>query len=283
MVRFVTILLAAATLSACKTFDFEGLVAASSSVQERFRDSRSTELAGFYPAEVACTTDGYRFSVATDIHLRDDQQQDFGHYLAAVRNDEGLFTALLGDYLHTAGRSLTPLLSTMLLHPDVPCFPAIGNHDVYKDGYAHSYRRLFGPTSYSFAVRTPSALDLCIVLDSANGTLGRDQYDWLASLLKERDNYRHCFVFTHANFFLPDGASDMVSTYPTDEYMRLLDLFSRRRVTTVFTGHSHTHDITTLRRVSYVTLSPLLNHSRAEYAWIECRADGSVVREFRRL
>lgn len=277
MVKGIIYILACLILASCETFDFGGLVAASSSAEERFKVSRKLDVSEFYPEVIESMHDNYSFVVATDIHAKENQFAEIDRLADSVRRHNGSFLVLLGDNLHIAGDRLDPIRERMDAVDDFGCYMAIGNHDVYRDGYQKTYRRLFGPTSYLFTVKTPEAEDLCIVLDSANGTLGRGQIKWLeATLETSRGGYRHCFVFTHASFFLPDGHVDIVSTYSADEYMKLLDMFARNNVTAVFTGHSHAHDHTALKGVDYITLNPLLNNPRAEYAVVECLSDDSV-------
>ena len=116
---------------------------------------------------------------------------------------------------------------------------------------------------------------------SSTTELKEDEASWLESLLeREREGVRHCFIGTHANFFSPAGYVDVISTYPVDEWMRLLDLFERHRVTAVFSGHSHMRDETTLGGVRYVTVGSWCDDKR-EWAWVECRTDSSLQIDFR--
>lgn len=263
--------------TACNTYDFGGMISAGSSVQHRFRVSMDDANTGYHP-DVLQGGDGYSFLIASDMHIRQDQWPRVDRFFTLANDGSSLMTLLLGDFMYDAGSSLAGLTESILAHEGLHVFPAIGNHDVYKDGYDRYYRQTFGPTVYAFRVETASGTDLFIALDSANGTLGVDQADWLRGVLsRERALCRHCFIFTHANFFAPASYPDVVSTYPIEEMMMLLDLFARHRVTAVFSGHSHEHDDTTVRGVRYVTLDPWLERKQgSEYCRAECRANGSV-------
>ncbi len=268
--------------SGCSTYDFGGMLAADSSVQERFEHSVSMPDCESHPATIPASEESYRFLVATDFHLKDQDDWDrLGRFMERARFESFLVGVFLGDYMYEAGSSLERFRDSLDQRPEVTCLTAIGNHEVYKQGYQNAYRPVFGATCYTFRIETSGFSDLFIVLDSANGTLGTRQYDWLESVLAgERSQARHCFICTHANFFSPAGYVDLISTYPVDEWMKLLDLFSRYQVTAVFSGHSHVRDDTTLEGVRYVTVASWCENKR-EWAQVECRADGSWQIDFR--
>ncbi len=266
----------------CSTYDFSGMLAAGSSVQERFDNSVSLPDCDSHPAVVRSAAANYGFWVASDFHVQGQSDWDrLGGFLKQACTAPCEVGLLLGDYLYEAGSSLERFRDSLQVYPEICCLTAIGNHEVYKDGYQRAYRPVFGATCYAVRVEMDGFSDLFVVLDSANGTLGNRQYDWLESLLeREREGVRHCFIGTHANFFSPAGYVDVISTYPVDEWMRLLDLFERHRVTAVFSGHSHMRDETTLGGVRYVTVGSWCDDKR-EWAWVECRTDSSLQIDFR--
>lgn len=268
--------------SACSTYDLGGVIAAGSSVQERFEHSISMPDCASHPATIRTLQENYRFLVATDFHLRDQGDWDrLGGFLERAHTENFVAGLLLGDYMYEAGSSLERLRDSLNRRPEVTYLTAIGNHEVYKEGYQQAYRPVFGATCYAFRIESTDYSDLFIVLDSANGTLGVRQYDWLESLLaEERDKARHCFIGTHTHFFAPAGHVDLVSTYPVDEWMKLLDLFARYRVTAVFSGHSHVRDDTTVEGVRYVTVASWCEDAR-EWCQVTCQADGSWQIDFR--
>lgn len=279
--RGILILAVCIYCASCATYEIGGIFGASSSVKERFENSTTLPDKDCYPESMVNNSDSYRFLVATDLHIRDNHWDKIGEFTSLAASDGSLLTMLLGDYMYAAGGSLQRLSDSIAIHNSLRVFPAIGNHDVYKDGYQESYRPVFGATTYSFNVETPTVKDLFIVLDSANGTLGKEQFGWLESLLAdERGASRHCFIFTHANFFSPADYVDVISTYPVEEMMKLLDMFSRYKVTAVFTGHSHERDITTLKGTKYITVGSWCDYN--EYCTVECGADGSVNYSFRK-
>ena len=65
----------------------------------------------------------------------------------------------------------------------LPSFLIPGNHDLYFNGWEEFYTR-FGSSTYFFTIRTTTATDLFICLDSGGGTLGNLQLDWLKEMLE---------------------------------------------------------------------------------------------------
>lgn len=259
----------------CATYEFGGMIAASSSVQQRFNNSMKQPDIDFYPDKVETDANAYRFLVATDFHIQEDQWNKVGNFMDYASSDDFMMTMMLGDFMYVAGSSLDRLADSISIHDNLRTYPAIGNHDVYKDGYQNTYRANFGATSYYFTLSTPEDDDLFIILDSANGTLGKEQFHWLESLLsQERNTTRNCYVFTHANFFSPPDYMDVISTYPVEAMMKILDLFSKYDVTAVFTGHSHVRDVTILKGTKYITVGSWCD--KGEYCMVECTAYGEL-------
>jgi len=134
-------------------------------------------------------------------------------------------------------------------------FPIVGNHDLFYQGWNEFHAR-FGTSTYLFTIKTPVATDLCICLDTGGGTLGDKQLAWLTHLLgTTRSDYRHCFVFTHDNFF---RFRRTVSTNPlVEELQVLIDLFTRYHVSMVINGHDHQHNSALFGITWYIVMDAL--------------------------
>jgi 3',5'-cyclic AMP phosphodiesterase CpdA len=137
----------------------------------------------------------------------------------------------------------------------VPAFLILGNHDLFFHGW-YTYYDYFGSSTYSFTITTDNASDLCICLDSGNGTIGSRQLDWLKNLLeKERNNHRRCIIFTHVNFFREHRT---FSSNPlVDELHVLLDLFYKHSVDLVIMGHDHHRAEEFFGKTRYITLDAM--------------------------
>lgn len=264
----------------CESYDFGGMLAAGSSVEQRFGEAMSEPLNQYYPREIEVADANYGFAVVTDMHVKSEDWDRVADFVASVVCERNLALMPLGDYMYIAGEPLGKLAHLMREGGALHVFPAIGNHEVYKNGYQDTYRQIFGPTCYFFKVRAGGVSDLFLVLDSANGTLGRKQMEWMQGVLsEERSSCRHCFVFTHANFFNPSGYLDFITTYPVEEQMKLLDIFAKNRVTTLFSGHSHHHDRTVVRSVEYITLDSWVDNRT--YCAVRCLANGEVRLDYK--
>ena len=138
-------------------------------------------------------------------------------------------------------------------------FLIAGNHDLFYNGWKEFYSR-FGFSSYLFAIKSSTASDLFICLESGGGTLGDRQLDWLINILVTmRTDYRHCIVFTHENLFRPRHTD---STNPLiEEVQVLLELFTKYDVDMVVTGHDHKKDSEVFGLTTYIIMDALKDGS----------------------
>ena len=140
-------------------------------------------------------------------------------------------------------------------HDSLALFLIAGNHDLHFDGWEEFFIR-FGSSSYLFTIKTPNATDLFICLDTSEGTLGDKQLEWLTNILQTlRQNYRHCFVFTHNNFFRTRQTES--TNLLVEEMHVLLELFTRYHVDIVITGHDHKQDNELFGITRYIVMDPL--------------------------
>ena len=243
--------------SGCKKYDVKGLLfpnGANQDIETRF--AQSVEWNNSH-AEIAVSVPSgdYRFYEGADIHT-ETTTKNLTAMLNSARNDSAAaFVVLVGDLINQRGAFdvFAPALNFdgTTQKYDNHTFTVIGNHDLFF-GQWYDYKRYFGTSVYTFEVVFPSGRDLFIVLDSANGTLGKSQLKWLKNILKSRANYRHCIIFTHTNIFkmnLPQGTSNM----PLEESYELLDLFAKNNVTMHVSAHVHTYGADVYRDVLYVT------------------------------
>jgi len=137
----------------------------------------------------------------------------------------------------------------------MPSFCLIGNHDLYRDGWNQFFSR-FGSSSYLFVISTPAAEDMFICLDTANGTLGGAQLNWIKEVLKsKRHNYRHCLIFTHNNFLLERHTES--SALSVEELDVLMELFTESKVDMEISGHDHKHAVGILGNTTYLIMDAL--------------------------
>ena len=270
-------------LCGCDKIDFKGFVMpAGDTVNKRFEQS----IAMHESKPIACidADDSYLFYVATDPHINDNTST-LDTFVAELRNDENAsFGVILGDCIDKRG-CMPIYLEAINYKADIHKYPypilsVLGNHDTYFSGW-EDFRELIGPSVFWFEVQHNSGKDIFISLDSATGTLGNKQIEWLREFLaKEREKYRHCILLTHTNLFYIDRSQMSSGNIPMEETMVLLDLFKKHNVLLCLQGHDHYREDVTFGGVRYTVLGTVryevekpeylcirIWDSGAEYEW----------------
>lgn len=204
--------------------------------------------------------DNYTIYVCTDSHITRNSYRNLAYFVNTYENAVGPKLALhLGDLidaqnnfpcadsiLNLGGRSI---VDTLFLTP--------GNHDIYFKQW-DIYRSYFQTGTYWFDTRNGAKkLDLFICLDSAEGTLGADQFKWLKNLLetKSQEGYRHIIVFTHTHLWKLDGSQGHTSNMALEETYELTDMLGRYGVEYVWSGHQHARQSVIYKGVQYLVLN----------------------------
>lgn len=156
----------------------------------------------------------------------------------------------------------------------LPFYPVVGNHDITHNGWA-LWSSLFHSSFYRVFVLVEQAdgqwiLDRYFFLDTASGTLGREQVklieeDLLEGKELEQHNIRirHTFVFSHTNIFRP-SSMQFASTFPREETFFLLNQFKEWNASIVFCGHVHRWDEQEVGGVHYLTLDSMSEHNNPD-------------------
>ena len=140
-------------------------------------------------------------------------------------------------------------------------FIAIGNHDLYYDHWS-SYVQFCPTSTYYFVVETNGknrARDLYICLDTAQGTLGKKQLQWLKSLLERSsdEGFRNIIVYSHVNIFRRDNTSADISTISLEEAYELMHLFTKYGVKQYLAGHDHAREEFVQGGVKYILVDSM--------------------------
>ncbi len=171
-----------------------------------------------------------------------------------------------------------------------PFYPVVGNHDLTHNGWA-LWSNIFHSSFYEFDVHCGydadgnRVSDHFIFLDTASGTLGKRQVELIEEGLLDGDkNYRHTFVFSHTNIFLPSHLQ-FASTFPREEAYFLLDQFDKWNVTAVFCGHVHKWDERYFNNAYYITLDSMSerNSSKPGDYIVRVKVNGQGLFEFERV
>lgn len=286
-----TIILALGLLmaSSCNRLDIPGMIINRSDTEQRVADWLDWNEQNGMPV-INNVPDNYTFYSCSDSHINDDNSR-LAKYITIERNDpEAVFSIIAGDLANESGEGPFILAdSAMMFDPltqaaNDPCFPIIGNHDVYFD-CAKFYKQHFHTSTYTVTVNTVSELkDLFIFLDSGNGTHGRRQLDWLEEQLSHRTEYRYCFVISHNWLFRTtyNYTTTPAANLPEDEQYAFMDLMSRNAVDMVIMGHFHYRDVKTFAGVKYV-MTDNLNDGKTEPSYLVVSCADKVTYEYRLL
>ena len=277
MVKHIVFILTAIAICSCNRVDFKGLfIPTGDGVEKRFE--QSAEMNKDLKADTVHTEGSYIFYVAADPHIN-TTHRNLTVFNGAFRNDAGAaFGVILGDCIDVRD-NLPKYMEALAYDPDRhtcnhELFHILGNHDVFFNGW-DDFKEIVGPSAYWFEVEAGTARDLYISLDTATGTLGRKQSEWLRTFLAEnRQSYRHCIIMTHTNFFYTDNSQTGSGNLPIEECFWLIDLLGRHDVSLVLQGHDHYREDLSYNGVRYVVLGTIRDESEApEYLKVEVGPD----------
>ncbi len=171
----------------------------------------------------------YSFVVISDIHLKKtDTRMLESLQHAFIKGDA--FIVVTGDVTAGGGKEELEYFVEVMQKVPIPCYPVIGNHDIYRFNWP-TWQDIIGETVY----RIDKEDTTLIMLDSANGFLGKNQLEWLEQQLETRK--KHVFVFSHCNFFIPRRT--VLQQFANFTERQHFVNICKGKVDAVFTGHSH--------------------------------------------
>ena len=176
-----------------------------------------------------------------------------------------------------------------------PFYPVVGNHDITHNGWA-LWSNIFHSSFYDVYVlveEEPLSFDHFIFLDSASGTLGREQVKLIEEGVLSGHDYenngylvRHTFVFSHTHIFRP-RAVEFASTFPREEMFFLLNQFEKWDTRMVFLGHVHKWDYQQEGVTEYLTLDSMCEANNPEpgdyLVRVHVKKNGAVTWEHVRM
>ena len=254
--------------------DMVGMFAGTSpTIDKRFEQSMEyNQQAGF--ATIQAPKENYHVYVCTDTHIHKTRKR-WEHFIDAYRADIQCPVAIhLGDlidaktYFAYLEEALTPHpITTMLPTKQDTLMAVCGNHDIYFKQW-EQFIKTFKTSSYYFVVKTPTGKkDLFIVYDSADGTVGKKQLDWMRETLEwaEKQDFRHVVACTHTNFFKRDNSQGHSSNFTQEETYALLNLFTSHGVDMIWTGHDHSREITNLKGMTSIVVDSMKDEDKEPY------------------
>ena len=263
------------------TLDLKGMFSPNGpTVQTRFAESMAyNKTRGEMHINMA--SDNYQIYVCTDSHITRTTHRNLDYFINQYRAAAGPKMALhLGDIIdaqnnfpcadsivHFAGQTIA---DTLFLTP--------GNHDIYFKQW-DIYRSYFQTSVYWFDTRNgEKKLDLFVCIDSAEGSLGSDQFSWLRDLLAEKsqEGYRHIILFTHTHLWKLDGSQGHTSNYALEEMYELTDMLGRYGVEYVWSGHQHARQSVIFKDVQYLVLNATKDSEKGQSYMIADMSDAII-------
>lgn len=256
--------------------DMAGMFAGSSpKIDERFNESKQYNDKNGY-ATLKAPVDNYHVYVCTDTHITNNKKR-WQTFIHAYRSDLLCPVAVhLGDLIDASDNYQFLYDSYMEIPKNFikkdTLMAVAGNHDIYFKQWPQ-FIKYFKTSSYYFVVETPKGLvddgekDLFIVYDSADGTVGKKQLEWLKEILKWSDtqDFRHKVVCTHTHFYRRDNSQGITGNYPLDETYVLMNLFEKHGVDMVWSGHDHSREITYIKGMTFIVVDSMTEKDKEPF------------------
>ena len=295
--QLVLLVAAMVFATSCNRLDILGMVVNRSDTEERVADWLDYNAQNSEPV-IENAPDEYCVYSASDSHYSERDsitpqgpKDRLYKYITAERNDpKALFAIHAGDLANESGEAGFRMSAEAMAYnaetqaKNDPCFPVIGNHDVYYD-CAQYFKQYFHTSTYTVTVKTVSGYqDLFIFLDSGNGTHGKRQLEWLEEKLSHRDEYRHCIVVSHNWLFRTsyNYTTTPAANLPQDEQYAFMDLMSQNNVEMVLMGHFHMREQRQFGGVQYV-MTDNLNDTEITPSYLVVTVGEKVTYDYEEL
>ena len=190
--------------------------------------------------------DEYSFIVLTDTHIEDGNAWGLENLKYIVEADSSIrFAVVTGDITQYGAAQDIKKFIEIARSLNVPCYPVIGNHDIYFGNWTH-WKNMIGSTRY----RINGGTATLFILDSANAFFGKSQLDWLEREIKTARG--RVFVFSHANIFV-ESLVDIQQFSDTRERARIVSIL-RNKGDIMFMGHLHKRVVNEAGNVQYISI-----------------------------
>jgi 3',5'-cyclic AMP phosphodiesterase CpdA len=194
--------------------------------------------------------ENFSFIVLSDTHITKTNSNGLERLAEIIAENGDSFVVITGDITQSGKQAELESFIQIANSFNVPCYPIIGNHDVYFGNW-DVWNKMIGSTLYRVDLGTATL----IMLDSANASFGNEQLNWLESQLRTTE--KNTFVFTHANLFT-SGGGELQQFSDIRERARLMSLLNGK-CTAFFSGHSHEYITKNTEGTSYLTLKDFIN------------------------
>ncbi len=201
--------------------------------------------------------DDYIIYICSDSHITRTRHANLAYFIRQYEAAKGPKIALhLGDLID-AQKNFPAADSVLRIGgraKDDTLFVTPGNHDIYFHQWP-IYKSFFGSSVYWFDTNNgDKKLDLFICLDSAEGELGKDQMQWLRSLLaqKSQEGYRRIITFSHTHLWKLDNSQEYTSNMALEATYEFTSLLAQYGVEYYWCGHQHARQNVLYKGVNYI-------------------------------
>jgi len=189
----------------------------------------------------------FSFAMVGDLHISGRNTDRFARILNQASLEGDQFVVLLGDMADTGDREE---FEAMVAAVNAAGFSGkvlyvIGNHDIFADGWSH-YKTLLGRSFYSVTIGNSKF----VILDTADGTVGETQTEWLREDLK-KPKPTHTFLLSHYLPVIPTQRTYLKLSNEV-EAQSLMKLAINHGIDGWFGGHYHSYLKDVIGGVTYV-------------------------------
>ena len=224
----------------------------SNNLNDRLKEKNNLKLLSAEGWASMSLTDEFSFIVLADTHLEGGNAYGLEKLKDAISannaipaNSEIKFAVFAGDVTQYGSRTDLNKFIEIAKSLGVPCYPVIGNHDIYFNDWS-AWKDLIGSTRY----RIDAGGATLFILDSANAFFGKDQLNWLDSELKSA--HGRVFVFTHSNLFI-DSQMGIQQLADVRECAKICSIL-KNRCDIMFMGHQHKQGLHEAGGVQYLSV-----------------------------
>jgi predicted phosphodiesterase len=216
----------------------------------------------------------YSFIVLADTHIEGGNAFGLENLVNVIKGNPAIkFVVILGDITQYGAAQDIQKFIDIADSFGIPCYPVIGNHDVYFGNWKE-WRNRIGSSSYQIKGNGTTLF----MLDSANSFFGKDQLDWLEREIKKLNANERVFVFTHSPLFV-EGPVSMQQITDIRERARIVSIL-RDRCDIMFMGHSHKRVINKTGNVQYISIEDFVG--KKVYCLVSVSPSG-IVYSFEKL
>jgi 3',5'-cyclic AMP phosphodiesterase CpdA len=191
--------------------------------------------------------ESFKFAMVGDLHVGGTDTARLERILDQAQAEGDEFIVLLGDIVDKGEEISFSAVQQVIQNKgyNQKVITLLGNHDVFEEGWKF-YKNLWGASHYV----VDAGNSRFIVLDTADGTLGKQQFDWLSEELS-KTSAKNIFLLTHYMPVVP-GQRTYLRLANQTEAERLMKLASRSGVRGMYGGHYHSYCYETIEGVDYV-------------------------------